>query len=363
VRSSRTWTTFSSELTRAAPAARPSDADKENRAVKNPALAALAAAALLSAPAPASAQPVVLKLGTLAPQGSTWHELLKDLGQRWEQASNGQVKLRIYAGGAQGNEGDMVRKMGIGQLQAASITNVGMHDVVAEPQALSVPFLFASEAEMECTFDKVRPALEQALAQRGFVPIQWSRVGAVRLFCTEPRRTPADMKTAKIWAWEGDPKSVEAFRAVGMNPVVLSTTDIVPSLQTGMIDCVTNVPLYVLTTRLFERADTMMDFDWSYILGATVVRKDAWERIPADLRPKLVAIATELGERVDSEVRKLNADAVAAMSKQGLQVVQVDPAGWRTAMERSWPIVRGGVVPAEFFDRVKGARDQCRAAR
>jgi TRAP-type C4-dicarboxylate transport system substrate-binding protein len=322
---------------------------------------ALAAALAALAPLGASAQ-VVIKLGTLAPQGSTWHELLKDMSQRWEKASGGQVKLRIYAGGTQGSEGDMVRKMGIGQLQAAAITGVGMHDVLPEPQALSVPFLFDDAGQVECALEKLRPRLEQALDRRGFIALEWSRIGAILLFCSKPYRTPAEAKEAKFWAWEGDPKSVDAYRAAGFRPVVLSATDIVPSLQTGMIDCVPNVPLYVLTARLFDRAKYMLDVPWSYMIGATVVRKDAWEKIPAELRPKLLAIATELGNKVDDEVKRLNDDAIAAMQKQGVEVVKGDPAQWRAAMEKAWPIVRGGVVPAEFFDEAKAARDACRAA-
>ncbi len=321
-------------------------------------------AALLAALAHgARADTVTLKLGTLAPQGSTWHDLLREMGQRWEQASNGQVKLRIYAGGAQGSEGDMVRKMGIGQLQAAAISNVGMHDVVPEPQGLSIPMLFADEAQMNCVFDKVRPRIDAALDKRGFIALQWSRIGAIHLFCDHAYRTPADMKSAKIWAWEGDPKSVEAFRAAGFQPVVLSSNDMYPSLQTGMIDCVPNVPLYVLTARLYEKASHMVDTPWAYMIGATLVRKDAWEKIPADLRPKLLAIAAELGQKVDAEVRRLNTDAVAAMQKQGLDVVKVDPAPWRAAMEKSWPVVRGGVVPADFFDALRAARDSCPAGK
>ncbi len=320
----------------------------------------LLAAALAALSPTAFAQGVTLKLGTLAPQGSTWHELLKEMGQRWEQASGGQVKLRIYAGGAQGSEGDMVRKMGIGQLQAAAISNVGMHDVIPEPQALSVPFLFESEQQMECAFATVRPRIEAALEKRGLVAVQWSRIGAIHLYCDAAHKSPADMKDAKVWAWEGDPKSVEAFRAAGLRPVVLSSSDIVPSLQTGMIDCVPNVPLYVLTARLFEKAPYMLDLPWSWMLGATLVRKDAWDKIPADTRQKLVAIAQELGQKVDAEVRRLNADAVTAMQKQGLKLVQGDPGPWRTAMERTWPIVRGGVVPAPFFDQAVAARDGCR---
>ncbi|HET8540796.1 MAG TPA: TRAP transporter substrate-binding protein DctP [Anaeromyxobacter sp.] len=321
----------------------------------------LVLAALAAALAPAArGDTVTIKVGTLAPQGSSWHDILKELGQRWEQISGGQVKVRIYAGGTQGSEGDMVRKMAIGQLQATAISNVGMHDVIPEPQALSVPFLFEDEGQMECAFEKVRPQLDDALARRGLVALQWSRVGSVYLFCDSPRRTPAEAASAKVWAWEGDPKSVEAYRAAGLKPVVLSATDIVPSLQTGMIDCVPSVPLYVLTARLFERANHMMEPPWSHMIGATLVRKETWEKIAPDLRAKLLAVAAELGRKVDSEVKRLNADAIAAMQRQGLKVVATDPGPWRAAMEKTWSVVRGGVVPAPFFDQVKGARDQCR---
>lgn len=323
----------------------------------------LALAVLLACLAPAAGAQVTIKLGTLAPQGSTWHELLKELGQRWEQASGGKVKLRVYAGGVQGSEGDMVRKMGINQLQAAAITNIGMHDVISEPQALAVPFLFANAAEMDCAFEKVRGRIEAALAEKGLVALHWSKVGEFSLFCNAPFKTPEEMKDAKVFTWEGDPKSEAAWRASGYRPVVLSAADTYTAFQTGMIDCVTNVPLYVLTTRTFEKARYMMDAPWGVILGATIVRKDTWEKIEPGLRAQLLAIAVELGKRVDAEVARLNADAVAAMKRQGLTTVPVSVEPWRIAAEKSWPVVRGGVVSAEFFDQVKAARDACRAAK
>src|SRR3954463_12115976 len=79
---------------------------------------------------------VRIKLGTLAPVGSTWHQLLEEMGQKWKEASNGEVERKIYAGGPLGNEGDMVRKMGIGQLQGASITTIGLHEITPEPQVV-----------------------------------------------------------------------------------------------------------------------------------------------------------------------------------------------------------------------------------
>lgn len=320
----------------------------------------LAATVLALVASVASAQEVTVKLGTLAPNGSTWHKLLQEMAEKWAQASNGRVKLRIYAGGAQGSEGDMVRKMGVGQLQAASITNVGMHDVVKEPQALSAPGMIDSAAEFEAVFPKVEGKLTALLQQKGYVPIQWSQIGPIRLFCAAPYRTVAEMSGAKMFAWDGDPASVEAWKAAGFRPVVLSSTDMIPSLQTGMIDCFANAPLYVLTARLFERAGNMTDTAWGYLFGATLVKKDTWEKIPADLRPKLLEIAKELGRKVDAEVRRSNDEAIAAMKKQGLNVVAVNQAEFRAAAEKAWPVVRGRVVSAEFFDEVVRARDEAR---
>jgi len=323
----------------------------------------LLVALLLAAAPPALAQPVQIKLGTLAPNGSTWHELLKEMSERWSQASGGNVKLRIYAGGTQGNEGEMIRKMAVGQLQGAAVTTVGLHDIAAEPQALAVPLMFDSAAELQRALPVLEPKLDAILDKKGYVPLTWGAIGALKLFCTKPFKTPAEAAGAKIFAWEGDPASVKAWKATGFNPVVLSSTDVITSLQTGMIECIANVPLYVLTARLFEKVPYMIDVNWGWLVGATVVRKDTWEKIPADLRPKLLAIAKELGKKVDDEVAKLNAEAVAAMEKQGLKVVKVDAAAWRATAEKSWPVVRGEVVPAAFFDEVKAVRDAQRAAK
>lgn len=320
-----------------------------------PSMMKLAAALAVLAASPAFAQDVTIKLGTLAPQGSTWHALLKELGEKWAEASGGKVKLKIYAGGTQGSEGDMVRKMGIGQLQAASITNVGMHDLVADPMVFSTPGMF-DETSFAQVFPSFEQKLEAAFDAKGYVVLQWAQIGSVYPFCTKGYKTPAEASDAKFFAWDGDPGAIEAFKLMGLKTVVLSSTDIVPSLQTGMINCVTQAPAFVLTSRMFEKANKMMDVPWAFLIGGTVVKKDTWEKVPADLRPKLVGIARDMGKRIDAEVKRLNDNAIAAMQKQGLEVVKVDRAQWQTSAEKSWPAVRGKVVRPELFDEVVKVR-------
>src|SRR3954451_14603879 len=196
----------------------------------------LAFALSLSLATAASAQAVRVKLGTMAPQGSTWHQLLQEMAQDFSKASGGKVELKIYAGGTQGNEGEMIRKISIGQMQAASMTAVGLHEITTEPQAEDVPFMIDSYEEYDYVHEKVRVKLEETLAKKGYQVLQWGEVGFVYLFSTQPYRTPEDFGKGKVFTWNGDPGAEAAWKAAGFRPVVLSSTDLIPALSSGMIN-------------------------------------------------------------------------------------------------------------------------------
>ena len=322
---------------------------------------ALLALSLLLASS-ASAQTVKIKLGTLAPQGSTWHQLLQEMGQKWKEVSGGKVELHIYAGGTQGNEGEMIRKIDIGQLHAASVTAVGLHEITPEPQAEGVPLMIESYEEYDYVHAKIKPRLEEALLKKNFVVINWGEVGFVHFFSTEPYKSPADFAKGKLFTWNGDPAAEAAWKAVGFHPVVLSSTDIIPSLSSHMINILTEPPLYAFTAHLFERANHMLDLKWGFLAGATVVRKDVWDKVPADLRPKLLAIAEEYGKKTTDDVRKQNEESLLQMKKKGLIVeTPTSVAEWQAAAAKADKVVRGKVVPAAIYDEVKKYRDEFRA--
>ncbi len=321
---------------------------------------AFALIALLFA-VPAQAD-IVIKLGTLAPNGSTWHTLLKEMGQKWEQASGGKVKLRIYPGGVLGNEGDMVKKMRIGQLQAAALTTIGLHDIAPEAQAIDVPMMIDSWPTYDYVMDRMAPKLERVIEGKGYVVLGWSEVGFVRFFSTRRYSSLAEMQRAKMFCWEGDPASAEAWRAGGFHPVVMSSTDIVPGLQTGLIDTVALAPLYAYSSRMFERAKYMLDLPWAVLTGGTVVRKDEWDKVPADLKPKLIEISREYSKRVATEVRRMDTEALENMTRQGLVVVKpADPQDFAKAAQQAYSVVRGKVVPAETFDEVRKLVEEAKA--
>lgn len=318
--------------------------------------------ALLFVATSASAQTVRIKLGTLAPQGSTWHQLLQQMSADFTKASGGKVELKIYAGGTQGNEGEMIRKISIGQLQAASITAVGLHELTPEPSAECAPMMIDSVDEYDYVHERIKGKLEDALAKKGYIVLQWGEIGFVKLFSTENYKAPADFAKGKVFTWNGDPGAEAAWKAMGFRPVVLSSTDLIPSLSSGMINIVSEPALYAYTTNLYSKAKYMLDLNWGFLTGATIVKKDAWDKIPPDLQKKLREIGDEYGKRTSQDVRKQNDDAVEQMKKRGLVInspASVDD--WNAIAEKGNAVVRGKVVPAAIYDEVKKIRDEYRA--
>lgn len=326
----------------------------------------LAVVAVMTLAPSVHAEVVTIKLGTLAPDGSGWHRQLKDLAAGWAKASNDQVILKIFPGGVAGNESDMVRKMRIGQLQAAAISTIGVGEIDSSPKALSTPGFIESDAEWDYVFSKLIPSWEKRLSDKGFQALMWGDTGSVQFFLRKPIVSPSEMAGLKVFVWAGDPKAVEAAKLAGFQPVVLSVTDMLTSLATGMIDAYSATPVMALAARWYERTPYMTVTAWAHLPGATIITTQAWEKIPEKLRPELLRIAREIGVQVNAEVARMQADAIAGMKKNGLSVIEFDAAGkqaWQKMAEKTWPAIRGGVVSVADFDEAKRIRDEFRAGK
>src|SRR5581483_10768730 len=112
----------------------------------------------------------------------------------------------------------------------------GLHEISPEPMVLDLPLMVQSQEEKNYVLGKMAPKLEAAIEKKGYVILNWSEVGFTHFFSTKPRSTLPQMREAKLFAWEGDPAATDAWKAGGFHPVILSATDIISSLQTGMID-------------------------------------------------------------------------------------------------------------------------------
>ena len=331
---------------------------------------AAAAAVLLfglgTAPAVAAADVTVIKMATLAPEGSAWYKILERMGEDWRKATGGAVTLRIYPGGVVGDEKAMIRKMRVGQLQAATVTGLGLASLDKSCYALFVPMMFADDEEFYHVRERLAPMLERQLAQQGFVVLAWGDAGWISFFTKAPATRPAEVMATKLFVGTDESTVVQLYKETGFNPVQLSSMDILPGLQTGLINAFAATPLAALAFQWFAAAPNMTELRFAQLTGATIIDKRVWEKIPAELRPKILEVSRASEAPIREEIRRLNAEAVAAMVKNGLKIASVPPAAqaeWARLFEGLFPKIRGAIVPEQAFDAARAARDDFRAAR
>jgi TRAP-type C4-dicarboxylate transport system substrate-binding protein len=329
-------------------------------------VAALLALSLSPRVAPAQGAPVRIRLGTLAPQGTSYHRILQEMGERWRTATNGQVQLTVYAG-TMGSEAELVRRMRLGQLQAAALTGVGIGDIDGAISALQeVPMLFRTLEEFQYVRTRMEPVLAQRLAERGFVVIFWGDAGWVRFFTRRPALHPDEFKRLKIFVTAGDNDQFDLMRSAGFTPVFLDWSDALTGLQTGMIDAVPTIPYFALSMQFQTVAANMLELNWLPLIGATLINKSTWDGLSAETQAALRAAAAEAGRQFQARGRAESDEAVAAMRRRGLTVEPVPPATdaeWRTLSESFWPRIRGRMVPADMFDEVQRVVAEYRASR
>jgi TRAP-type C4-dicarboxylate transport system substrate-binding protein len=308
---------------------------------------------------------VVIKLATVAPKDSIWHTHLKKIDQRWQQASNGEVRLRIYAG-TLGDEDDILRRVRVGQLDAAAISTAGLSSIDKATQAMHIPLAFISNEEMEYVRDGVAKQLESLLAAKGFRVLTWAEVGWVHFFTKKPVATPDDLRKQKLFVWSnGDSANSERlWQDLGFNTISLSSIDILPALQTGMITAFQAPPLMALANQWFPFTPYMTDLKWAPLTGATIITEKAWQKIPAQFRQELAQIVDEEAPNLQRDVRDLEQQAKDAMVKRGLKIVAVDQAAmdaWLEAVRAGYPQIRGTIVPEKYFAETLRLRDEFRA--
>ena len=298
---------------------------------------------------------VQIRLGTLAPQGSSYHHILQDMGEKWRTATNGQVKTTVYAG-TMGSEVELVRRMRLGQLQAAALTTTGIAAIDPGIAALQeMPMMFHSLDELDYVKTKLEPVLSQRLAEKGYVVLFWADAGWVRMFSRQQVVHPDDLKKMKVFITSGETEQFDLMKSAGYQPVALEWSDVLTALQTKMIDAVPTIPYYGLAMQVYTVSDYMLDLNWLPLVGGAIISKKTWDALTPPQQTAMKTIATEAGVQFQAKGRAESNEAVEAMVKRGLKVVPVTPAveaEWRAMSEKLYPQIRGKIVPADMFDQV-----------
>ena len=313
--------------------------------------------AIVSLAFSASVGAATLKIATLAPAGTTWMKEMKAGAKQIKQRTEGRVKLKFYPGGVMGNDQSVHRKIKIGQLQGGAFTPGGLAQVNTAIQALGLPMMFDTYAEIDYVRAKMEPLMKQATESSGFVILGISGGGFVRILAKQPMRDLESIRASKVWIPEGDQVGQIVFKALGISPVALPISDVFTGLQTGLIETIAVNPTSAIAFQWHTSTSYMTETPISYVIGVLAVQKKAFDKLSAEDQ---AIVREEIGKvfsRLDVLNRSDNLAAIAALKQQGIEFVTPDPGEvvrWKSISDGAIDeMVASGIISADIVSQVR----------
>jgi TRAP-type C4-dicarboxylate transport system substrate-binding protein len=280
--------------------------------------------------------------------------------QRFEQNVNAwapEFRLKLLIRGAGGPEETQFSNLRRGRVQIVGGSLAGAAAIVPELAVLQAPYLFESQAQADYVMDEVLlEPFRRIFAEQGLRLIQWLDIGWVNLYARQPILAPTDARGARLRA-ASSLASQEFVAAIGGDLVTLPFPDILPALQTGLIDGgVTSITMYSLSGLAAEAPHYVLT-EHSYDVGVLLANRAWFDRLtPHDKDVFMQAFGSAGQARTDARAAVAELSAKLA-ADGGVTVHRPDPAQRRAWAEAARPsheaIVRkAGGRAQEIYDLI-----------
>ncbi len=265
---------------------------------------------------------ITIKMATLAPKNSSIMNILDELSVQIREKTKNEVAFKIYWGGVQGDEKDVLRKIKLGQLHGGGFMGPGLGQIVPAVRVTEIPYFFRNYEEVGYVRSHLQDTMTQLFEEEGFVVLGWMDLGFIYTFSKVPLTSLEVARQQKWWTMEGEPIGREIYKALGISPISLSITDVATSLSTNLIDCANTTPYGAVAFQWYTRFGYMNEFPSSNILGATIVTKKIWDGISPESQKIILEISRASHERIVRATREENEKCLEILRNAGIQVVR-----------------------------------------
>lgn len=289
------------------------------------ALAAISLAGALSISA--FAQNIVLKASDTHPPGYPTVAAIESMGKKLDAATNGRIKIQMFASGVLGQEKEAVEQVQLGAIQIARISLGVVGPVVPDVNVFNMPFVFRDEAHMRKVIDGPIGAelLDKVTASPSrLVALGWMDGGSRSLYTKKPVKTPADLKGVKV-RMMGNPLFVDTMNAMGGNGISMAYGEVFSALQTGVVDGAENNPPSFFTSNHYTTGTKYYSQTNHLIIPEIfVMSKITWDKFSKEDQALIKKISRETQLEQRSLWDKSVADYSAKLKASGVEFIPVD---------------------------------------
>lgn len=323
----------------------------------------LGAALTLTVPAGAAEAAKELRFATSAPLGTPWVKHVESMIEKMADSSDGTLQAELFHAGQLGTEPVMVQKTIRGRIDVLGSSLTAFSTVVPELALLGVPFLWDSYAQVDCAMEQhLTPAFEPLFEEKGLKFLQWSELGWVHTYGTKPILSPDDVKGVKVRAAPAK-YSVNFWKGMGANSVVLPLAETPTALQTGMVEGGTLPAVTYVAMGMGKLAPHLTLSSHLHQPAAVVMSMRTWKKLSREEKDSITNALVPV-QKVRDDVRTMAESMVADFEQNGGYVHELSPEqreDWKNAVlpQREELVSSIGGRAQEIWPKILEAKQAC----
>ncbi|WP_065356015.1 TRAP transporter substrate-binding protein [Kluyvera georgiana] len=288
--------------------------------------------ALFSAGA-AAAEKVTLKLAHNLERSHVVHQAFEEMAKEVKQLSDGKMTIRIYPSSQMGSARETMELLQNGALDMTKGSASDLESFDNVYAIYNLPFLFKDQAHFnKVVFGDVGKEIMDSTKEKGFFALSAYVAGTRSFYAKKPITKPEDLKGLKIRV-QASPTTIKMIELMGGSPTPISFGEVYTAMQQGVVDgAENNVPSWV-QTRHIEIAKVFSEDEHASIPDFLVISTKTWDKLTPEQQQILAKAATDSQIYQQKLWDKIDADTRAQAKAMGGEIVKVDKAPFRAAVQ------------------------------
>jgi len=311
--------------------------------------------AISQAPA---AKTTTIRIASLAPPGSSFVKVLKAWSRTLEKETEGRVELKVFSGGSEGSDRDLIKRIKAGKLDAAGVATTGLSMIAPELQVLTAPGVLTDDAQLDRAREKLDAKLQKMIEDGGFKLLAWGDGGKNRVFSASAFSTPADLAQKPAWAGKDNAVALEYAKAIGAKPVRVGSPGVFPGLESGKLEVVPASAMAAVAFQWYTKLKYVTSSNFNIIVGGSVISKKKLDELSAEDQKVLLDTAKRAASKLDQIVARDDARAYQTLLGRGITEVDTAPneAAWDAAAKKARDqLAQRGVYSKSLLNAVESA--------
>ena len=316
-------------------------------------IALILVAVLMSGCGSSDEQRYAYPLATASPEDTVTQIYAEKFAEEVSELSGGRIKIQVYANSTLGGDRELLESCKDGDIPFVVQNTAPQVTFMPDLAVFDVPCAFEDlDACREVLDDPSFSGLIDGVYEDGGYHLLGIADQGFRVMSTNKKVSSlADFKGQKIRTME-NPYHLAFWKSIGANPTPMSFSEVYIGLQQHTIDAQENPYEVIVSNRLYEQQDYVVETNHLPHLITLIMNDDFFKDMPAEdqqILEQAAGIATEYARQASDD---RISDRVSTIKQSGTEILDIDEETRQSIIEASESVresIRSN-VDTEIFD-------------